>query len=134
LFWELLNHVSVIMFGTRSTVNYGRGGVGIYQHATFGCPAYLVRTGDEIRQYLQVVNSKLLTSNDKRLVRRKIGMRRREALMSALHLVKRRHDVRKELMYLLRSDPLCAACWCVELSALLYIKLFRRPLPARFQF
>lgn len=132
VFWELLTHSALIMFGTQPTVTYSRSGVGIYKHATFGGREFLVRTADEVRWWRGVVGSELLTSVDRRLIRDRIAVRRREALMNALHLLRRRHNVLKELIYLFRSDPLCALAWGLDLPELVYTKLRGRPLPARF--
>jgi len=61
------------------------------------------------------------------LMRDEIAARRRGALGSALHMLRRRHNVVSELAYLLRSDPTCAASWCVDLPKLLFTKASGRP-------
>jgi succinoglycan biosynthesis protein ExoW len=131
VFWELLTRSSQIMFGTEPTANRGTDGVGIYQRADYGCSAHLVRTGDHIRQYRQMVNSGLLARADKRLMQQEIAVSRSEALQTALHLLRRRHNILNELTYLFRSDPLCVVSWAIDLPKILYSKLRRRP-AARF--
>jgi hypothetical protein len=55
-------------------------------------------------------------------MRDEVAERRRDALGSALHMFRRRQKVVTELAYLLRSDPRCAASWCVDLPKLLFTK------------
>lgn len=123
VFWELLTRSTQIMFCKEPTMTYGTGGVGIYQSAAFGSVAALVRSADELRWYGEMVNSRLLNPRDRRLMRARIAARRYEALISVLHLIRRRHNVLRELTYLLRSDPACAVSWCIDLPRILYRKL-----------
>jgi len=126
-FWALLVRSSVIMFGTESTVIAGGGGLGTWRNATFGSAANLLRLGDEIRCRRYVMGDdprhNPLSAADRQLLQRAIATRRRDALYSVLHLLRRRQNVFNELAYLFRSDPLCAAAWCAELPRLVYRKI-----------
>jgi succinoglycan biosynthesis protein ExoW len=122
-FWELLTRASVIMFCTEPTLVSGCAGVGAWRNSTFGSIANLVRLADELRWLRQLVHSRLLSPGDRRLIQTAITARRHAALTSALHLLRRRRNVFGELLHLFRSDPACAASWCVDLSKLFYRKI-----------
>ena len=128
-FWELLVRAAVIVACPEPTVMTSREGVGTWRNSTLGSPAHLVRLADEIkwRRYMLKAGAVggALTSGDRRLVRSAIAARRSAALDSALHLLVRRQTARKEMTYLLRSDPLCAASWCAYLPKILYRKARR---------
>ena len=124
VWWELLVRSSVIMYCTEPTVTYGTGGVGIWQHAEFGSVRYLVKLGDTIRMRRYVLNNYPVSAYARRRVQRSIAAHRDAALFSALHLLRRRReDAFKEVLYLLRDDPMCVAAWCVELPKLMYRKI-----------
>ena len=126
-FWELLTRSSVIMFCTEPTLVSGSAGIGTYRNSTYGTPADLIKLADELRLFRRLVSSPLLTPGDRRLMQVGIAARRRGALGSALHMLRRRQNVVSELAYLLRSDPTCAASWCVDLPKLLFTKASGRP-------
>jgi succinoglycan biosynthesis protein ExoW len=121
-FWELLTRSFVIMFCTEPTLVSGSAGTGTYRNLTYGTPADLTRLADELRLFRRLVSSPLLTPGDRRLMQDGIAARRRGALGSALHMLRRRQNVVSELAYLLRSDPTCATSWCVDLPKLLLTK------------
>jgi succinoglycan biosynthesis protein ExoW len=129
-FWELLTRSSVVMFSIEPTLVSGTGGVGIWRNSTFGSPTNLVRLADELRGLREVVNSPLLSCDDRRLMRSAITARRHTALVSALHMLRRGRNVFAELFYLFRADPLCAASWCVDLPKLLYTRIRARAVTA----
>jgi succinoglycan biosynthesis protein ExoW len=123
-FWELLLRSSAILFCIEPTLVVGSGGLGTWKNSRLGLPAHLVRLADEIRLRRQVISTYPVSAEDRRLMQRAIADRRYEALASALHLLRRRRkDALKEILYLLRSDPVCAASWCVGLPNLLYRKI-----------
>jgi len=130
-FWALLVRASVIMFCTDPTVIAAGGGLGTWRNATFGSAAHLVRLAEEIRCRRHVINDdprhNPLGTADRRLLQRSIAERRSTALYSTLHLLRRRQNAFNELLYLFRSDPLCAASWCADLPKVLYRKLRRLP-------
>ncbi|HXW75175.1 MAG TPA: glycosyltransferase family A protein [Steroidobacteraceae bacterium] len=120
-FWELLVRSSVIMFCTEPTVVVGVGGYGTWRNSTLGSVANLVRLTDEIRLRQHVISTYPVTAADRRLVRRAIATRRKAALESALHLLRRRREhALSEVFHLLRADPICAVAWCAHLPHLLY--------------
>jgi succinoglycan biosynthesis protein ExoW len=126
VWWNLLVRSSVVMYCTEPTVVYGAGGVGLWQHAKFGSIKHFIRVTDGIRLRRHVLNTYPLSPGERRLVRERIAAYRDEALVSALHLLRRRQaDAFKEILYLLRSDPLCAASWCVALPKLMYSRIRR---------
>jgi succinoglycan biosynthesis protein ExoW len=127
LFWELLTRSSVIMFCTEPTQVGGSAGMGTYRNSRWGTPASLIRLADELRFFGRLVGSPLLTAKDRQLTREEIAARRREALGSTLHMLRRRQNLVSELAYLLRSDPTCAASWCVDLPKLLLMRAAGRP-------
>jgi succinoglycan biosynthesis protein ExoW len=120
--WELLTRSAVIMFCTEATHVIGSAGIGVWRNSTFDTPAGLIRVADELRWRRRLLSHPLLSPGDRRLMRDSIALRRREALASTLHLLRRRQNVASELAYLLRSDPTCAASWCVDLPKLLLTK------------
>lgn len=126
LFWELLTRSSIIMFCTEPTHVIGSAGVGMWRNATWGTPESLIRLADELHFSRRLLRSPLLTPGDRRPVQDRIMERRRSALSSALHLVRRRQNIMSELAYLLRRDPTCAASWCVDLLKLLFTKVAGR--------
>jgi len=120
-FWELLARCSVIMYCIEPTLVYGRGGVGTWKKSTFGSAAHLVRLADEIHLRRHVLSSYPVSEGDRQLMRRAIAARRHMALYSALHLVRRRQeDALREIRYLLRTDPVCAASWCLTFPKFVY--------------
>jgi hypothetical protein len=126
-FWELLVRSSAIMFCTRPTLVYGSAGLGTWRNATHGSVAHLVRLADEIRLRRHVIGSYPVRASDRRLMQLAIAERRSTALNSALHLLKRRRrGAFNEILYLLRSDPMCALSWCVDLPKLVYRKIRAR--------
>ena len=121
VFWELLARCSVIMYCTEPTLVYGSGGVGTWKKSTFGSAAHLVRLADEIQLRRHVLSSYPVGYGDRQVMRRAIAARRHMALYSALHLVRRRRkDAFREIRYLLRADPVCAASWCLNLPKFAY--------------
>lgn len=120
-FWELLVRSSSIMFCIEPTVVIGLGGLGTWRNSTLGSVTNLIRLTDEIRLRRQLLLRFPVSAADRRLVRRAIAVRRHAALISALHLLRRRQKgALGEILHLLRSDPLCAASWCVDFPKLLY--------------
>ena len=120
-FWELLARCSVIMYCTEPTLVYGSGGFGTWKKSTFGSAAHLVRLADEIHLRRHVLRNYSLSAGDRQLMRDAIAARRYMALYSALHLLRRRQQATfQEIRYLLRSDPMCAASWCVKFPKLVY--------------
>jgi len=121
VFWALLVRSSVIMYSIEPTLVYGGGGLGAWQKSCFGSPTHLVRLADEIHLRRHVLSTYPVSAGDRQLMQRAIAARRYMALYSALHLLRRRReDTLRELRYLLRSDPMCAASWCVKLPKLVY--------------
>jgi succinoglycan biosynthesis protein ExoW len=117
---ELLIRSSVIMFCLEPTLVSGTGGVGIWKNSIWGSATHLIRLADELRFRRHMVNSHLLNPGDRRLIQRGNADRRYAALMSTLHLLRRRHNVFGELLYLFRADPACAASWCLDLPKLVW--------------
>jgi len=128
--WDLLARASVIMACAKPTVVTGDGGLGIWRNSTWGSAAHLVRLADEIRWRRYMISNdpdcSPLSAAERRRVRDSIAERRRVALYSLLHLLRRRHNVFGEIVYLFRSDPLCVASWCATLSKLGYTRVRRR--------
>ena len=126
-FWNLLIRSAVIMYCAEPTVVIGNRGLGTFRNSMYGSAAHLVRLGDEIRwrRYMMRYDplDNPLTTADRRRVQCAITARRIAALHSALHLLRRGRNVFNEIVYLFRSDPLCAASWCAELPRLLYRKI-----------
>jgi succinoglycan biosynthesis protein ExoW len=127
LFWELATRSSKIMFCTEPTEVIGSAGIGTFRNSTWGTPANLVRLADELRWFRRSVRSPLLSPADRRLMQDEIAERRRSALSSTLHMLRRRQNVVSELAYLLRSDPACATSWFVNLPKLLLTRATARP-------
>ena len=123
--WDLVTRAAVIMFSTEPTLVSGTAGVGTWRK-TGGSGADLVRLADELRWNRQLIRSHLLRPPDRRLVRGAISARRQAALRSALRLLIGRRNAHRELLYLLRSDPLCAPSWCFDLPRLLYRRIRKR--------
>ena len=124
VFWALLTRGSSIVYCGEPTVVYGRGGLGTWQNSTWGSVAHLVRLADEIRVRRHVLRTYPVDAVDRQLMYQGIAERRTFALHSALHLIRRRRKgVIREILYLMRSDPLSAAAWCVNLPKLLLRKL-----------
>jgi len=123
VWWALLVRSSVIMYCLEPTGTYGTAGMGFYQHLAFGSVSYLVQVADDLRLRRHVLNNYPMSPGERRLLQEVIALRREEALVSALHLLRRRQEnAVKEIIYLLRDDPLCTASWCVTLPKLLYTK------------
>ena len=123
-FWDLLTRSGVVMYSTKPTLVVGHEGFGTWRNATFGSVAHLVRLADEIHLRRHVITTHPVSPGDRRLMRQAIAARRADALHSALHLLRRgRKDALKEVLYLLRCDPPCAASWCVHLPKLVYRRL-----------
>jgi succinoglycan biosynthesis protein ExoW len=128
-FWELLVRSSVIMYCTEPTLVYGSGGLGTWQKSTFGSVTHLVRLADEIQLRRRVLSSYPVSAGDRPLIQRAIRARRFMALYSALHLLRRnRGEAVREIFYLLRSDPMCSASWCIDLPKLLYRRISGSPI------
>jgi len=128
VWWALLVRSSVVMYCAEPTVTYGTGGMGFFQHATYGSVRYLVRLADGIRVRRYVLHNYPLSPEDRRLLQKRIAAHRDDALVSALHLLRRgRENTLKEILYLLRDDPMCIAAWCGALPKLLYRKIRRAP-------
>jgi len=126
VWWALLTRSSAIMYCPEPTATIGTGGVGTWQHASFGSVRFLVRLADELRIWCHVLNTYPLSPDERRLLQELIAERREEALVPALHSLRRRQEnTLKEIMYLLRDDPVCAVSWCVALPKLLYTRLRR---------
>jgi len=124
VWWELLLRSSAVMYSPEPTVTYGAGGVGLYQHASFGSLRFLVGHADWIRYMCHVLNEYPLSPGERRFLQNRLGEHREAALFSALHLLRRRQkNTLEEIMYLWRDDPVCAASWCVALPKILYTKL-----------
>ena len=120
-FSELLVRSSVVMFCIEPTVVIGLGGCGTWRNSTLGSVTNLVRLTDEIRLRRHMLHRFPVSAADRHLVRRAIASRRHAALISALHLLRRRQaGALGEILYLLRTDPLCAASWCMDFPKLLY--------------
>ena len=128
-FWNLLVRSSAIMYCAEPTVVVGSGGMGTYRNSDYGSAAHLVRLADEIRWRRYMISDdplhNPLSTADRRLVQQAIATRRSTALYSALHLLRRRQNFFNEILYLLRSDPVCIASWCTDLPKLLYRKIRR---------
>jgi succinoglycan biosynthesis protein ExoW len=127
LFWQLLTRSSVIMYCTEPTHVIGSAGLGTWRNSTWGTPANLIRLADELRLFTRLVGSPLLTPDDRRLMQDRIAARRRHALGSVLHMLRRRQNMLSGLAYLMRTDPTCAASWCVDLPRILFMKASGRP-------
>jgi len=126
VWWALLARSSAIMYSPEPTVTYGTGGVGIWQHASFGSVEGFVRIADEVRWKRQVLNDYPFSQGERRLLQERLAEHREDALVSAVHLLRRRQqNTLREIMYLWRDDPVCAAAWCVALPKLLYSQLRR---------
>lgn len=126
LWWELLARSSAVMYGPEPSVTYGTSGVGVWQHSTFGTVRGLVRVADEVRWNRYVLNNYPLSSGERRFLQKRIAEHREAALVSAVHVLRRRQqNALKEVLYLLRDDPACAAWWCVALPKLVFSKLRR---------
>jgi succinoglycan biosynthesis protein ExoW len=131
LFWELLARASKVMFCMTPTLISGRGGLGTWRNATLGTVAHLVRLADEIRLRRYVLAKYPVGAADRKLMRSAVADRRYAALYSALHLLRRRREhAARELLYLLRSDPLCVPSWCIGLPRMLYRKMRGVPITA----
>jgi len=129
VWWALLVRSSVIMYCPEPTVTYGAGGIGLYQSASFGSVRFLVRDADWIRYMCHVLNTYPLSPAERRFLQEGITKYRETALVSALHLLRRRQEnTLKEIMCLLRDDPVCAPSWCVALPKLLWTRLRRASL------
>ena len=80
-----------------------------------------MRAADEVRWIRQALNNYPLSPVERRFVQGQLAVRRNYALLSALHVLRRRQEnTLKEIMYLFRDDPVCAASWCVALPRVLY--------------
>jgi succinoglycan biosynthesis protein ExoW len=131
LFWELLVRATKVMFCMTPTLVSGRGGLGTWRNATLGTVAHLVRLADEIRLRRHVLANYPVGPADRKLMRGAVADRRYAALYSALHLLRRRREhAARELLYLLRSDPLCVPAWCIDLPRMLYRKMRGVPITA----
>ena len=124
VWWALLERSSAIMYCPEPTVTYGTSGVGVWQHAAFGTVSGLELTANFIRWERYMLNNYPLRPGHRRFLQERLAKTREDALISALHLLRRREkNALKEIMFLLRDDPVCAAAWCVTLPKLLYTKL-----------
>ena len=130
VWWALLMGSSGIMYCPEPTVTYGADGLGISQHAAveWGSVRHLARLADDLGSLRHVCNNYPMSPAERRLLREPIGRLRQTALLCALHSLRRRpKNALKEIMYMWRADPMCAAFWCVALPKLLYTKLHRAP-------
>jgi succinoglycan biosynthesis protein ExoW len=123
---ELVARSAVVMFCAEQTLISGSAGVGTWRKSTLGSVADLVRLADELRWNRQLIDSQLLSPGDRHLIKAAMAERRREALTSALHLLRRGRYAHRELLYLFRTDPLCVVSWSIHLPRLLYSKLRSR--------
>ena len=89
VWWALLARSSANMYCPEPTVTYGAGGVGGYQHTSFGLVRFLVRRADWIRYRHHLLNKYPLTPGERRL-QEKLGGHREAALFSTLHSLRRR--------------------------------------------
>jgi len=132
VWWALMVRSSAIMYCPEPTVTYGTGGVGIWQHCAYDSMRHFRRAADEVRWIRQALTTYPLSPRERRFVQDQIALHREEALTSALHLLRlREENPLKEIVCLLRDDPMCAAYWCVALPKLLYTKLRHASLPSR---
>jgi len=132
VWWALLARSSAIMYCPEPTFIYAADGVGFWQRLAWDSVRYLALCADAIRQQRHVLNNYPLSPDERRLLLERIVMFREEALVSAVHLLRRRRkNTVKEVMYLLRDDPLCVASWCVALPKLLYTNLRRASVSRR---
>ena len=128
MWWALLARSSAIMYSLEPTVTYGTGGVGAWQHSQSGSVNSFLRIADEVRWNRQVLNDYPLSSGERRFLQQRLAEHREDALVSAVHLLRRRQqNTLKEIIYLWRDDPVCAASWCVALPKLVYTQLRRPP-------
>jgi succinoglycan biosynthesis protein ExoW len=128
LFWEILTRSAHIMFSTEPTIVIGSAGLGTWRNSTYGSVAHLVRLADEIYFRRHAIGNFALSDGERRLLRSGIASRRYSALRSALHVLRRRRKgAVREVLNLFRSDPVCMACWCIDLPKLLYRKIRRTP-------
>jgi len=126
VWWALLACSSVIMYCPEPTVTYGTGGVGIWQHASFGSVRFLMVLTDRIRTMRHVLKNHPLSPDERRFLQDRLAELREGALVSAAHVLRRRQENSlQEVMYLWRDDPGCAAAWCLALPKLLYAQLHR---------
>ena len=132
VFWELLTHGASIMYCAEVTVVIGKG-LGTWRAATLGTRANLIRLADEIHLRRHVLSHYPIMGDDRRLMRGALKDRRSAAVYSALHLMRRRHNILPELAYLFRTDPFSVVWWHVALPKTLYrwtrAKLHPRPSP-----
>ena len=132
IWWALLERSSSIMYCPEPTVTYGTGGVGFWQHSTFGTVRGLLRITNNIRWQRHVLTKHSLRPAERRFLQGQLAEHREQALVSALHLLRRRQEsALKEILFLLRDDPVCAASWCVSLPKLLYTRLRRASVTSR---
>jgi hypothetical protein len=112
LFWELLKRSSVIMFCTEPTLVSGSAGAW-RNSTTWGTSVNLIRLAHELRFFRRLVINPLLTPGDRRLMQHEIAARRRQAVTSALHILRRRQNVVSKLAYLLTSQShVCRVMVC----------------------
>jgi len=132
VWWTLLLRSSAIMYSPEPTVTYGTDGVGTWQNASFGSVRFLMVLADQIRTMCHVLDNYPLSPGERRLLQERLAGHRQTALVSAMHLLRRRQpNAVKEIIYLLRDDPVCAASWCRALPKLLYTQLRRASVTSR---
>jgi len=132
VWWALLARSSAIMYSPEPTVTYGTGGVGAWQHSQSDSVKGFLRIADEVRWNRQVLGDYPLSASERRFLQERLAEHREDALVSAMHLLRRRQgNTLREIMYLLRDDPKCAASWCVTLPKLLYARLRRESVASR---
>jgi succinoglycan biosynthesis protein ExoW len=119
VFWELLVRSAVIMFCTEVTLVYGGKGLGMWRNATLGTNENLIRVADELRLRRYVIAHYPVSGPDRELIESAIRARRSAALYSSLHLLRRRHNISREVLYLVRTDPLCVLSWSIGLPRML---------------
>jgi succinoglycan biosynthesis protein ExoW len=120
VFWQLLTRSTSILFCREVTVVYGSQGLGTWRNATLGTREHLIRLADEIHLRRHVLRHYPVKGDDRRLMREALNSRRSTAIYSTLHLLRRRHNVIREILYLFRSDPFSVVWWGVALPKTLH--------------
>jgi succinoglycan biosynthesis protein ExoW len=132
VWWALLARSSTIMYCPEPTVTYGTGGVGFWQHSPFGSVRGFMRVANEVRWTRHVLKGYPLNPAERQFLKERLAEHRETALVHALHLMRRRQEnPLKEIMYLLKDDPVCAGSWCMALPKLLYTQLRRASASSR---
>jgi succinoglycan biosynthesis protein ExoW len=125
VFWELVLRSSCVMYSPKVNLTYGNEGMGLWRNATLGTREHLRRLADEIRTHRWVLKHSPVQGENRYQIRRYIANNRGAALYSALHLIRRRHNVLWEILYLFYVDPACILAWSVDLPQRM-VKFWRR--------